>query len=332
MKKSFGVLLSVCLLLAAFSIPTQAYTKEADWKRSLGDATAQVTEAGVVMDGTNGFSVTEYQAEPVDIRDFSVTFTLSQDGWYEDISSSFNQAIILTNKKEFGSSYGPFLLLMPLDEHTLRVEGQIVNKGLLLSPTYVNFDVDTTGPLTLRGKLLDDEHYRFSFDGDNSNYYDFEIPVNYTFHTDMDGYGYFNFGVNTRNGRKVTMTVTQVNDMDFTGVDPNAGTQTDPQPSDPEQPKQPETPAEDEPSNGGEILKPGGETGSSSEVKVNKEDSSKDKTSGGSVSMPVYVTLLICLCVLELVIIGGILFYFLYIKKRLAKQEPGRKPDTEDKA
>ena len=321
-KKFISMLSAILMLCMVFSTQSLAYTKDSEWSRGIGGSAIDITEDGVKLPATeNGLSTWIYKQDPIDITDFSVTFTLSQNYWWPGHSSdtpSFYDTIFLLNKNTFGGSYGPFLLLQPIDEYTLRIEGQIVNCGLLLKPTYVIFDVDTTQPITLRGKLLDESHYRFSIDGDENNFYDFEIPINYPFHTDLEGKGFFCFGVASGDTAATgnSMTVTSVNGIDFTGVDPNKQEK----PEEPKDPADSKSPAETDKT----PTAPTDNKTDTDKTDTNKNDSKTDDNASASA---INVILLVCIGVLVLVIIAGVLFYFLYIRKKMEALKNGT--DTE---
>lgn len=318
-KKIISMLSAILMLCMVFSTQSLAYTKDSEWSRGIGGSLIDITEDGVKLPATeNGLSTWIYKQDPIDITDFSVTFTLSQNYWWPGHNSDiagYYDALFLLNKNTFSGSKGPFLLLQPLDAGTLRIEGQIVNCGLLLSPTYVIFNVDTTQPITLRGKLLDDSHYRFSIDGDENNFYDFEIPINYPFHTDLEGKGYFCFGVasNDTTATGNSITVTSVNGIDFTGVDPK-------ELEEPEEPDDTKEPAETDKT----PTAPTDNKTDTDKTDTNKNDS---KTDDNASSSAVNVILLVCIGVLVLVIIAGVLFYFLYIRKKMEALKNGT--DTE---
>lgn len=318
-KKIISMLSAILMLCMVFSTQSLAYTKDSEWSRGIGGSLIDITEDGVKLPATeNGLSTWIYKQDPIDITDFSVTFTLSQNYWWPGHNSDmagYYDALFLLNKNTFSGSKGPFLLLQPLDAGTLRIEGQIVNCGLLLSPTYVIFNVDTTQPITLRGTLLDDSHYRFSIDGDENNFYDFEIPINYPFHTDLEGKGYFCFGVasNDTTATGNSITVTSVNGIDFTGVDPK-------ELEEPEEPDDTKEPAETDKT----PTVPTDNKTDTDKTDTNKNDSKTDDNASASA---VNVILLVCIGVLVLVIIAGVLFYFLYIRKKMEALKNGT--DTE---
>ena len=321
-KKIISMLSAILMLCMVFSTQSLAYTKDSEWSRGIGGSLIDITEDGVKLEATeNGLSTWIYKQDPIDITDFSVTFTLSQNYWWPGHNSdltSYYDALFLLNKNTFSGSKGPFLLLQPLDAGTLRIEGQIVNCGLLLSPTYVIFNVDTTQPITLRGKLLDESHYRFSIDGDENNFYDFEIPINYPFHTDLEGKGYFCFGVASNETSETgnSITVTSVNGIDFTGVDPKELEKTD-EPKETDDTKDPaETDKTQAPTTDNKA--------DTDKTDINKNDSKTDDNDSVSA---ITVILIVCIGVLVLVIIAGVLFYFLYIRKKMEALKNGT--DTE---
>lgn len=306
MNKHIKRIITACFLVGVLCMITpatsKAQTNSSQWARQTGGADMKITEQGVSLECKSGLNVWEYTKETVDINDFSVTFSVGQEAWYGGSENGMYQTIILKNKQEWGGSYGLFLLLMPSESGSLRVEGQILNKGYLLSPSFTTFDVDVTKPITLRGTLVDDSHYKVTVDGDDANAYVFEIPINYQFQTELNGKGWFCFGVCSTKEDKVEMKVESVNGIDLTGTD-SGESATDSSDS---------SEAEDE------ILKPDGTVGSSSELKVN-DGNSQRKSFSGDMDVALYLTLVSCLCVMEIIIVGGVVFFFAYVRKKVKK-------------
>lgn len=307
MNRHIKRIITACFLVGVLFMiapaTSNAQTNSSQWARQTGGADIKITEQGVSLECKSGLNVWEYTKETVDITDFSVTFSVGQEAWYGGSENGMYQTIILKNKQEWGGSYGLFLLLMPSESGSLRVEGQILNKGYLLSPSYTTFDVDVTKPITLRGTLEDDSHYKITVDGDDANAYVFEIPINYQFQTELNGQGWFCFGVCSTKEDKVEMKVESVNGLDLTGTDSGAGaTDSSDDSGD----------AEDE------ILKPDGTVGSSSELMVNSGNSQKNSFSG-NMDESLYLTLIVCLCVMEIIIVGGVVFFFAYVRKKVKK-------------
>lgn len=302
-KKSIIACFLVGTLLLMVPKTSNAQTNSSQWQRQTGGAEMRVTEQGVSLECTSGLNVWEYTKETVDITDFSVTFTVGQEAWYGGSENGMYQTIVLKNKQEWGGSYGLFLLLMPSESGAIRIEGQILNKGYLLSPSYVSFDVDVTKAITLRGKLIDNTHYQITVDGDNTNAYVFEIPVNYQFQTELNGQGWFGFGVCSTKEEKVEMKIQSVNGIEMTGTDSGAGSSDN---------------SEDSSELEGEILKPDGTVGSTTELTVKGGNGQKNSFSG-NMDETLYLTLFLCLCVMEIIIVGGVIFFFAYIRKKVKK-------------
>lgn len=219
MKKAFAFFISLILLGATMMWSASAETAEKEWSRLTGPADFSITKEGVSLSATDGLTFYKYTKDKVNITDFSCTFSLEQDNWWDghDGEHGYYYSIILTNKAAHSGSQGLFLLLFPTSGHSMRIEGQILNTGFLLSPSYVEVDVDTMGPITMHGKVVNGDSYEISFDNCKDKY-KFEIPVNYQFHTDLDGEGYFGFGVNvSSDDEEIKMTVSKVNDIEMVG-------------------------------------------------------------------------------------------------------------------
>ena len=315
LKKLFLTAISVIVLTAAFVMPSSAFTRQSEWLQMTGGASFAATEQGAVVKNSDALSLWQYTKNTIDLNNFSATFTLEQKDYWVDMTSGYYHAITLTNKKGM-SGYGLFLLMEPMNESTLRLEGQILNHGLLLSPTYVIFDVDTTQPITIRGTMTDNEHYKLTIDGDSRNEYLFEIPTNYPFHTDLDGQAYFAIGNATNGSDEVMTTAISLCEYDFTGVDPDAS-------------EEPEEPVSSAPgtSEGGDIsLEDLPPIDPDAVLNNNREDGSSSSTASDAL----VITLLVCLCVLMLVVIILILFYLLFVRKKIAALKQ-KQPDGGEK-
>lgn len=220
MKKALAILISMILLGATLVLGVSAETTEKEWSRLTGPAEFSVSKDGVSLSAEEGLTFYKYTKDKVNITDFSCTFTLEQDNWWDghDGIHGYYYSIILTNKAAHSGSQGLFLLLFPTSGHSMRVEGQILNTGFLLSPSYVELDVDTMGPITMHGKVVGGDYYEISFDNCKDTY-KFEIPVNYQFHKDLDGEGYFGFGTNVSgDDENIKMTVQKVNGLEMVGT------------------------------------------------------------------------------------------------------------------
>ncbi|MBO4468395.1 MAG: hypothetical protein J5766_03750 [Clostridia bacterium] len=220
MKKVFAILFSIILLASVSVFGVSAETTEKEWSRLTGPAEFSITKDGVSLSATDGLTFYKYTRDKIDITDFSCTFTLEQDNWWDghDGEHGYYYSIILTNKAAHSGSQGLFLLLFPTSGHSMRIEGQILNTGFLLSPSYVELDVDTMGPITMHGKVVNGNSYEISFDNCKDTY-KFAIPENYQFHKDLDGQGYFGFGANVSgDDENIKMTVSKVNGIETVGT------------------------------------------------------------------------------------------------------------------
>ncbi len=292
MKKLYSIIIVAILLIATCVSPVSATTEMEQWQRQSGSCDLKIGKDGASINcAGGGLNFWKYIDNTVDLTDFSVTFTLEQEEYWTEGQGYYT--ITLTNNKEYGKSTGLFLLMMPIDESILRIEGQILNKGLLLNPSFVHFDVDTTKPITLRGKLVDDEHYCLTLDGDDFNKYQFEIPVNFPFHTDLNGKAYFTFGANAPEANPYHMTVLNVNNLEFTGSEESTGSVSGAESDD------------------DVIVKPDGTVVSMSEI--------NQKNKPVVIAMSTFFKVLICLCVLALIVICIIFLYLIIVKKRLHK-------------
>lgn len=219
MKKLIAILTAVIILASIFTINVSAETNPKEWSRMTGPASFAISPDGVSVEATEGVSFYKYTKDSVDITDFTCTFTLEQENYWDghDGQHRYYYSLILTNKAAHSGSQGLFLLMFPTSGRSLRIEGQILNTRYLLSPTYVELDLDTTAPITMHGKVVDGTHYELTFDNCKGSY-KFEIPVNYQFHTDLDGKAYFGFGATVEDeGEKAKITVTDVNGIEMSG-------------------------------------------------------------------------------------------------------------------
>lgn len=221
MKKILSLLIALVLAVSCFMLPTSALAVKADWTLATGPATLEMTEEGPTLSCTEGRSFAINQADMIDLNNFECTFTIGRD----DDSFTNSAAITLNmSRSHAGNNSGaPFLLLYFEDRYTLKMEGQILHTGLLLHPTYAYFSVDTTKPITIRGKVVDSTHYSLTVDGDTKSHYTFEIPTNYPFHQQLDGKAFFGFsicGASEWNEDLPTryMTIKSVNGKDYTGL------------------------------------------------------------------------------------------------------------------
>lgn len=289
------------LLVLLLALSAAAATTEKEWTRMTGPAEISLSDAGITCTATEGVSFYKYTKDVVDVRDFTCRFTLEQENYWDGHDGGSHQyyySILLTNKAAHSGSQGLFLLLFPTSGRSLRIEGQILNTGYLLSPSYVEFDVDTTAELVMHGKVVDDEHYEITFDNCKQAY-KFEIPVNYQFHTDLDGDGYFAFGASvSTEEEKAAITVSKVNDLDFTGSQPTATTT---------EPAQTDTSTAVLPGNTGNT----GNAGTAS-----------SGNGGGSLDSSVLLLVIAALAVLFIVAVGGFVFLILFLNKRLPHTAP----------
>lgn len=304
MKRILSIAAALLLVLL-LTLSAAAATTEKEWTRMTGPAEISLSDAGITCTATEGVSFYKYTKDVVDVRDFTCRFTLEQENYWDGHDGGSHQyyySILLTNKAAHSGSQGLFLLLFPTSGRSLRIEGQILNTGYLLSPSYVEFDVDTTAELVMHGKVVDDEHYEITFDNCKQAY-KFEIPVNYQFHTDLDGDGYFAFGASvSTEGEKAAITVSKVNDLDFTGSQPTATTTA---------------PAQTD-ANAGVLPGNTGNTGNAGNT------GNTGTASGGSLDSSVLLLVIIALAVLFTVAVGGFVFLILFLNRRLP-QTAGKK-------
>lgn len=234
MKKTIGILVSFLILLntcLVFSVSAESTKK--DWGTMTGPADFSITSEGAEMEAIDGVSFFKYTKEMIDLNDFSCTFTLDPDEWctgHEGLHQYY-YAITLVDKAIHGGSRGFFFLLMPLSSRSLRVEGQILNTGYLLQPTYFEFNVDTTTDLVMHGRILKGkgtdglDQYELSFDNCEQKYV-FDIPVNYQFHLETGGKAFFSMGAGANGHDNQKMIVKKVNGIDMSGKEESASTPT----------------------------------------------------------------------------------------------------------
>lgn len=292
MKKILSIFITAIVLLSVMCLSVSAETNTKEWTRLTGSASLDINSEGTTVTGAEGVSFYKYTKSKVDITDFTCTFTLEQENYWDghDGAHRYYYSVLLTNKAAHSGSQGLFLLLFPTSGSSLRVEGQILNTGFLLSPTFVEFDVPVSEPITMHGKVVDGDYYEISFDNSKQTY-KFEIPVNYQFHKDLDGEGYFGFGatINTE-GETAKMTVTEVNGIEM------KNTQA-PQVSE-------EQKTEDNQA----------DTNANTNTNVNQSTSQ-----GTTVDSSMFIILIAALAVLFLIVVGGFVTLILVLNKKLGK-------------
>lgn len=292
MKKILSIFITAIVLLSVMCLSVSAETNTKEWTRLTGSASLDINSEGTTVTGAEGVSFYKYTKSKVDITDFTCTFTLEQENYWDghDGSHRYYYSVILTNKAAHSGSQGLFLLLFPTSGSSLRIEGQILNTGFLLSPTFVEFDVPVMEPITMHGKVVDGNYYEISFDNSKQTY-KFEIPVNYQFHKDLDGEGYFGFGatINTE-GETAKMTVTEVNGIEM------KNTQA-PQVSE-------EQKTEDN------------QAGTNANTNTNVNQSTSQ---GTTVDSSMFIILIVALAVLFLIVVGGFVTLILVLNKKLGK-------------
>lgn len=292
MKKILSIFITAIVLLSVMCLSVSAETNTKEWTRLTGSASLDINSEGTTVTGAEGVSFYKYTKSKVDITDFTCTFTLEQENYWDghDGAHRYYYSVLLTNKAAHSGSQGLFLLLFPTSGSSLRVEGQILNTGFLLSPTFVEFDVPVSEPITMHGKVVDEDYYEISFDNSKQTY-KFEIPVNYQFHKDLDGEGYFGFGatINTE-GETAKMTVTEVNGIEM------KNTQA-PQVSE-------EQKTEDN------------QAGTNANTNTNANQSTSQ---GTTVDSSMFIILIVALAVLFLIVVGGFVTLILVLNKKLGK-------------
>lgn len=289
MKKLLSIFIASILLLSVMCLSVSAETNTKEWTRLTGSASIDINSEGTTVTGAEGVSFYKYTKSKVDITDFSCTFTLEQENYWDghDGDHRYYYSVILTNKAAHSGSQGLFLLLFPTSGSSLRVEGQILNTGFLLSPTYIEFDVPVSEPITMHGKVVDGNYYEISFDNSKQTY-KFEIPVNYQFHTDLDGEGYFGFGATIHSeGETAKMTVTDVNGIEMKNNEA-------PQASE-------EQKTED--------------TQTNTDINTNQSSSQQ----GTTVDSSMFIILIVALVVLFLIVVIGFVVLILVLNKKLGK-------------
>ena len=292
MKKILSIFITAIVLLSVMCLSVSAETNTKEWTRLTGSASLDINSEGTTVTGAEGVSFYKYTKSKVDITDFTCTFTLEQENYWDghDGSHRYYYSVILTNKAAHSGSQGLFLLLFPTSGSSLRIEGQILNTGFLLSPTFVEFDVPVMEPITMHGKVVDGNYYEISFDNSKQTY-KFEIPVNYQFHTDLDGEGYFGFGATIHSeGETTKMTVTEVNGIEM------KNTQA-PQVSE-------EQKTEDN------------QAGTNANTNTNANQSTSQ---GTTVDSSMFIILIVALAVLFLIVVGGFVTLILVLNKKLGK-------------
>lgn len=292
MKKILSIFITAIVLLSVMCLSVSAETNTKEWTRLTGSASLDINSEGTTVTGAEGVSFYKYTKSKVDITDFTCTFTLEQENYWDghDGSHRYYYSVILTNKAAHSGSQGLFLLLFPTSGSSLRIEGQILNTGFLLSPTFVEFDVPVMEPITMHGKVVDGNYYEISFDNSKQTY-KFEIPVNYQFHKDLDGEGYFGFGATIHSeGETAKMTVTEVNGIEM------KNTQA-PQVSE-------EQKTEDN------------QAGTNANTNTNVNQSTSQ---GTTVDSSMFIILIVALAVLFLIVVGGFVTLILVLNKKLGK-------------
>ena len=182
-------------------------------------------------------------------------------------------------------------MLFPTSGSSLRIEGQILNTGYLLHPTFVEVDVPTTEPITMHGKVVDNNYYEISFDNCKQTY-KFEIPANYQFHKDLDGEGYFGFGATVDSeGERAKITVTDVNGIEMKGTEEIESTQSD-------------TTSDSENVN------------ANTNVNANQNNTQQGTT---SVDSSLFIILIVALVVIFVVVVVGFVVLILFLNKKLLK-------------
>lgn len=293
MKKIISSLLVLIVCVCTLALPVSAATTEKEWTRMTGPAKFSVGADGARISGNVGTTFYKYTKDTVDITDFTCKFTLEQDNYWDGHDGGVHQyyyPMILTDKAAHSGSKGLFLLMFPTSGRSLRIEGQILNTGFLLSPSYIEFDVDTTSELVMHGKVVDGTHYEISFDNCKQTY-KFEIPLNYQFHKDLDGQGYFGFGASvSTEGENIKMTVSSVNDLDFTGSEESKPAETEDDGKD--------------------------ETGSGTATD-NSSNSSGSNANVATVSSTALVWMIAALLLLFIIVIAGFVVLILFLNKKL---------------
>ncbi len=300
-------ILTVCLCVGAYSDSAHAYTSDTEWGLMIGGAMADFTEEGVTLNNTlvNSMTFWQYTENEVDLQNFSVTFTLEQPNWWT--GNGFWSAIALTDREGWGGNNGPLLLLRAASENVLHIEGQVLHKGIKLTPSTCTFNVDTTQPITLRGTAVSENVYRITVDGDENGKYEFTMPEGTEFTS--GGTGYFSFGNlnGLMDGESLKMTVLKVCDYDMTGVAPEPEPEPE-QPTTDESEPEPEQPTTDE-------SEPEPEQSTTDDTKtddVNGNNVSATNTTSNNIMMILMIVL-----IAVIVLVGvGIIVTVLYVRKK----------------
>ncbi len=291
MKKIISIFTIVILLFSFAVFNVSAETNSKEWTRLTGPAEFDVSSEGVSVTATEGVSFYKYTKSKIDITDFTCTFTMEQDNYWDGHEGShrYYYSILLTNKAAHSGSQGLFLLLFPTSGSSLRIEGQILNTGYLLHPTFVEVDLPTTEPITMHGKVVDGNYYEISFDNCKQTY-KFEIPINYQFHKDLDGEGYFGFGATVASeGEKAKITVTDVNGIEMKGLDEPESTESEP-------------------------------TNNSENVNIDANANANNAQQGTtSVDSSLFIVLIVALVVIFVVVVVGFVVLILFLNKKLLK-------------
>ena len=298
-------ILTVCLCVGAYSDSAHAYTSDTEWGLMIGGAMADFTEEGVTLNNTlvNSMTFWQYTENEVDLQNFSVTFTLEQPNWWT--GNGFWSAIALTDREGWGGNNGPLLLLRAASENVLHIEGQVLHKGIKLTPSTCTFNVDTTQPITLRGTAVSENVYRITVDGDENGTYEFTMPEGTEFTS--GGTGYFSFGNlnGLMDGESLKMTVLKVCDYDMTGVAPEPEPE---QPTTDESEPEPEQPTTDE-------SEPEPEQSTTDDTKTDDVKGNNVSATNTTSSNSMMILMIVLIAVIVLVGVG-IIVTVLYVRKK----------------
>ena len=161
MKRILLLFLTSSLLIFAFCMASFASTEVSDWQKMCGASTLNITPQGTRVTLCEGLSFYKYQKAPVSLHEFSCTMRLFG---FEAINGYY--AITLTDAIPYANnSSGLFLLMHPQGRNAIRLEGQILHRGVHVTPATAVLSVDLSTPLTLRGRLNSNGTYSLSFDG-----------------------------------------------------------------------------------------------------------------------------------------------------------------------
>lgn len=224
MKKIISILASLILVAALLVAPASATTVDSDWKNMTGPGTLKIGTDGTTCVLDEGLTLYKYTKATYNIKDFTCKFKIS----YNDPEFGFFAMTLNASSTFSGTgSRGLFLLFRTIDANTLKVEGQILHEGFLLTPSYAEFGLDLSKELVMHGKDNGDGTYSITFDGSSVSY-TFEIPENYMFTEDLNGEGYLSFGGRCRAKSLADGTVYSMTVSDFNGTalvaDPSATT------------------------------------------------------------------------------------------------------------